>query len=187
MVCRSFSTSTRPRGPSDGLWPISARASTRRCEEKLKTPEFAPDFGPAAFVPSFGAMVTGARKFLVAYNVDLNVTDKRWANRVAFDVREMGRMVDGPDGKMVQQPGMLKAVRGMGWYIPEYGCAQVSMNLVDLDVTPVHVAFDACDESARERGIRVTGSELVGLIPRRSMLDAGRPLPDEDGAVSRGS
>lgn len=141
--------------------------------DKLKTEEFAPDFGPAEFVPSFGAMVTGARKFLVAYNVDLNVTDKRWANRVAFDVREKGRMITGPDGKTVQQPGMLKAVRGVGWYIPEYGCAQVSMNLVDLDVTPVHAAFDACDEAARKRGIRVTGSELVGLIPKQSMLDAG--------------
>lgn len=141
--------------------------------EKLKTEDFAPDYGPAEFVPSFGAMVTGARKFLVAYNVDLNVTDKRWANRVAFDVREKGRMVKGPDGKKIKQPGMLKAVRGVGWFIPEYGCAQVSMNLVDLDVTPVHAAFDACDTSARERGIRVTGSELVGLIPRQAMLDAG--------------
>ncbi|MCP4898612.1 MAG: glutamate formimidoyltransferase [bacterium] len=142
--------------------------------EKLKTAEFEPDFGPAKFVPRFGAMVTGARKFLVAYNVDLNVTDKRWANRVAFDVREKGRMVPGPDGKKVQQPGMLKAVRGVGWYIPEYGLAQVSMNLIDLDETPVHAAFDACDESARNRGLRVTGSELVGLIPRSSILAAGR-------------
>lgn len=141
--------------------------------EKLKTADFAPDFGPAEFIPSFGVMVTGARKFLVAYNVDLNVTDKRWANRVAFDVREKGRMVKGPDGTKVKQPGMLKAVRGVGWFIPEYGCAQVSMNLIDLDVTAVHAAFDACDESARKRGIRVTGSELVGLIPRQSMLDAG--------------
>jgi glutamate formiminotransferase/formiminotetrahydrofolate cyclodeaminase len=141
--------------------------------DKLRTDEFAPDYGPAEFVPTFGAMVTGARKFLVAYNVDLNVTDKRWANRVAFDVREKGRMVKGPDGEMVEQPGMLKAVRGVGWYIPEYGCAQVSMNLVDLDVTPVHVAFDACDEAARNRGLRVTGSELVGLIPKQAMLDAG--------------
>ena len=141
---------------------------------KLDDPTFAPDFGPAVFVPEFGAMVIGARKFLVAYNVNLNVTDKRWANRVAFDVREKGRMVAGPDGKMVQQPGTLKAVRGVGWYIPEYGCAQVSMNLVDLDVTPVHVAFDACVESAHARGIRVTGSELVGLIPKNAILDAGR-------------
>ncbi len=141
---------------------------------KLEDPDFAPDFGPADFVPEFGAMVIGARKFLVAYNVNLNVTDKRWANRVAFDVREKGRMVAGPDGKEVQQPGMLKAVRGMGWYIPEYGCAQVSMNLIDLDVTPVHAAFEACAESARQRGLRVTGSELVGLIPRASILEAGR-------------
>jgi glutamate formiminotransferase/formiminotetrahydrofolate cyclodeaminase len=142
--------------------------------EKLASDEFKPDYGPAEFIPKFGVMVTGARKFLVAYNVDLNVTDKRWANRVAFDVREKGRMVKGPDGTMVEQPGMLKAVRGVGWFIPEYGCAQVSMNLVDLDVTPVHVAFDACDDAARARGIRVTGSELVGLIPRQAMLDAGR-------------
>ena len=141
---------------------------------KLATPEFAPDFGPAEFVPEFGAMVIGARKFLVAYNVNLNVTDKRWANRVAFDVREKGRTVPGPDGKPVQQPGKLEAVRGVGWYIPEYGCAQVSMNLVDLDVTPVHTAFNACDESARDRGLRVTGSELVGLIPKNSILEAGR-------------
>jgi glutamate formiminotransferase/formiminotetrahydrofolate cyclodeaminase len=141
---------------------------------KLEDPDFAPDYGPADFVPEFGAMVIGARKFLVAYNVNLNVTDKRWANRVAFDVRENGRMVAGPDGKKVQQPGTLKAVRGLGWYIPEYGCAQVSMNLIDLDVTPVHTAFEACAESARERGLRATGSELVGLIPRGSILDAGR-------------
>jgi glutamate formiminotransferase/formiminotetrahydrofolate cyclodeaminase len=141
---------------------------------KLEDPDFAPDYGPADFVPEFGAMVIGARKFLVAYNVNLNVTDKRWANRVAFDVREKGRTVEGPDGKMVEQPGKLKAVRGMGWYIPEYGCAQVSMNLVDLDVTPVHAAFEACVDSARERGLRVTGSELVGLIPKGAILDAGR-------------
>jgi glutamate formiminotransferase/formiminotetrahydrofolate cyclodeaminase len=141
---------------------------------KLESPDFAPDYGPAEFVPEFGAMVIGARKFLVAYNVNLNVTDKRWANRVAFDVREKGRVVAGPDGKDVQQPGKLKAVRGVGWFIPEYGCAQVSMNLVDLDVTPVHTAFEACVDSARERGLRVTGSELVGLIPKTSILEAGR-------------
>ncbi|NOZ77712.1 MAG: glutamate formimidoyltransferase [Acidobacteria bacterium] len=142
--------------------------------DKLADPTWAPDFGPATFVPSFGAVVIGARKFLVAYNVNLNVTDKRWANRVAFDVRERGRMVAGPDGKKVQKPGLLKAVRGVGWYIPEYGCAQVSMNLVDLDVTPVHVAFDTCEERAQARGMRVTGSELVGLVPRQAILDAGR-------------
>jgi len=142
--------------------------------EKLTRPEFAPDYGPAEFVPKFGAMVIGARKFLVAYNVNLNVADKRWANRVAFDVREKGRTVTDEAGNQVDQPGMLQAVRGVGWYIPEYGCAQVSMNLVDLDTTPLHVAFDACDESARGRGLRVTGSELVGLVPKKTILDAGR-------------
>jgi glutamate formiminotransferase/formiminotetrahydrofolate cyclodeaminase len=142
--------------------------------DKLKDPEFAPDYGPAEFAPSFGAIVIGARKFLVAYNVNLNTTDRRWANRVAFDVREKGRTVTRRDGTKEQQPGMLKAVRGVGWSIPEYGCAQVSMNLVDLDVTPFHAAFDACDESARRRGLRVTGSELVGLVPKSAILDAGR-------------
>lgn len=142
-------------------------------EEKLATPEFEPDFGPATFVPHFGVMVTGVRKFLVAYNVNLNVTDKRWANRVAFDVREKGRMVPGPDGTKIQKPGTCKAVRGVGWFIPEYGCAQVSMNLVDLDVTPMHAAFDACVASAEKRGMRVTGSELVGLVQRQSLVDAG--------------
>jgi len=142
--------------------------------DKLAEPEWKPDYGPARLVPEFGAVAVGARKFLVAYNANLNVTDKRWANRVAFDVRESGRMVAGKDGKKVQQHGLLKAVRGVGWYIPEYGCAQVSMNLIDLDVTPVHAAFDACEERARERGMRVTGSELVGLVPRQAILDAGR-------------
>jgi glutamate formiminotransferase/formiminotetrahydrofolate cyclodeaminase len=142
--------------------------------EKLKRPEFAPDYGPTEFVPKFGAMVIGARKFLVAYNVNLNVTDKRWANRVAFDVREKGRTGTDEAGNPVDEPGMLQAVRGVGWYIPEYGCAQVSMNLVDLDTTPLHAAFDACDESARRRGLRVTGSELVGLVPKQAILEAGR-------------
>jgi len=140
--------------------------------EKLRDPDFAPDFGPAEFVPSFGAVVIGARSFLVAYNVDLNVTDKRWANRVAFDVREKGRMVT-KDGKKVQQPGLLKAVRGTGWFIPEYGCAQVSMNLVDLETTSIHLAFDTVEERALVRGMRVKGSELVGLVPRQAILDAG--------------
>jgi glutamate formiminotransferase/formiminotetrahydrofolate cyclodeaminase len=141
---------------------------------KLKSPDFVPDFGPADFVPGFGAVAIGARKLLVAYNVNLNAIDKRWANRVALDVREAGRTVTGRDGKQTVQPGLLKAVRGTGWYIPEYGCAQVSMNLVDLDQTPIHVAFDACEKRARARGMRVTGSELVGLVSRAAILDAGR-------------
>jgi len=149
---------------------------------KLADPEWRPDFGPAALVPRSGATVIGARKFLVAYNVNLNTLDKRLANRVALDVREKGRMrrdeagepVLGPDGLPLYDPGILRSVKAVGWTIPEYGCAQVSLNLTDLDVTPLHVAFDTCDERARERGLRATGSELVGLVPREALVAAGR-------------
>lgn len=150
--------------------------------EKLKDSAWRPDFGPAAFVPRSGASVIGARKFLVAFNVNLNTLDKRLANRVALDVREKGRMrrdehgnlVLDAKGNPVWDPGILKSVKAVGWVIPEFGCAQISMNLTDLDVTPLYVAFDTCDERARERGLRVTGSELVGLIPKSALLAAGR-------------
>ncbi len=150
--------------------------------DKVKAAEWRPDFGPAAFVPRSGATVIGARKFLVAFNIDLNTLDKRLANRVALDVREKGRIrrdehgqpVLDAKGNPVWDPGILKSVKAVGWVIPEFGCAQISMNLTDLDVTPLHVAFDTCDERARERGLRVTGSELVGLIPKSALLAAGR-------------
>ena len=150
--------------------------------ERVKTAEWRPDFGPAAFVPRSGATVIGARKFLVAFNIDLNTLDKRLANRVALDVREKGRIrrdehgqpVLDAKGNPVWDPGILRSVKAVGWVIPEFGCAQISMNLTDLDVTPLHVAFDTCDERARERGLRVTGSELVGLIPKSALLAAGR-------------
>ncbi|MDD5564785.1 MAG: glutamate formimidoyltransferase [Thermoanaerobaculaceae bacterium] len=150
--------------------------------EKLGDPAWRPDSGPAAFVPRSGACVIGARKFLVAFNVNLNTLDKRLANRVALDVREKGRMrrdergdpVLDEHGAPVFDPGILKSVKAVGWVIPEFGCAQISMNLTDLDVTPLHVAFDTCDERARERGLRVTGSEIVGLIPKSALLEAGR-------------
>ncbi len=150
--------------------------------EKLHDPAWRPDFGPAALVPRSGAIVIGARKFLVAFNVDLNTLDKRLANRVALDVREKGRMrrdehgepVLDERGEPVWDPGILRSVKAVGWVIPEFGCAQISMNLTDLDVTPLHVAFDTCDERARERGLRATGSEIVGLIPKSALLAAGR-------------
>jgi glutamate formiminotransferase / formiminotetrahydrofolate cyclodeaminase len=150
--------------------------------KKLLDPRWQPDFGPAEFVPRTGAIVIGARKFLVAYNVNLNTLDKRLATRVAFDVRERGRMKRDDDGNPIVdakgeplwEPGILKSVKAVGWVIPEFGCAQVSINLTDLEVTPLHVAFDACDERARDRGLRVTGSEIVGLVPRNVLLDAGR-------------
>ncbi len=153
--------------------------------EKLRRPEWRPDFGPAAFDPGSGATVIGARGFLVAFNVNLNTTSTRRANAVAFDVREAGRprraghpltgkVVTDQAGQPVMDPGTLKAVKAIGWFIPEYGVTQVSMNLTDLSVTSMHAAFDEVCRAATARGIRVTGSELVGLIPREALLEAGR-------------
>jgi glutamate formiminotransferase/formiminotetrahydrofolate cyclodeaminase len=152
------------------------------CARKLSDPRWVPDFGPAEFVPRSGAIVIGARKFLVAYNVNLNTLDKRLATRVAFDIRERGRMKRDDDGNPIVdakgepmwEPGLLKSVKAVGWVIPEFGCAQVSINLTDLDIAPLHVVFDTCEERARERGLRVTGSEIVGLVPRDVLLAAGR-------------
>ncbi|MCU0621418.1 MAG: glutamate formimidoyltransferase, partial [Gemmatimonadales bacterium] len=152
---------------------------------KQADPAWQPDFGPAAFNPKSGATVIGARDFLVAYNVNLNTTSTRRANAVAFDVREAGRprreghpltgkVVTGADGQPVMLPGTLKAVKAIGWFIPEYGVAQVSMNLTNLAVTPLHAAFDEVCRAAEARGLRVTGSELVGLVPLAALLEAGR-------------
>src|SRR6201996_4593169 len=141
--------------------------------KKIKLPEWKPDFGPAEFDARRGGTVIGARDFLVAYNVNLNTTSPRRANAIAFDVREAGRTVK-EDGKEVRVPGTLKAVKAIGWYIEEYGVAQISINLTNIRVTPVHIAFDEVARAANERGIRVTGSELVGLIPLQAMLDAGK-------------
>jgi glutamate formiminotransferase/formiminotetrahydrofolate cyclodeaminase len=153
--------------------------------EKIKQPDWKPDFGPAVFNEKSGATAIGVRDFLVAYNVDLNTKSVRRANSVAFDVREQGRVQteDGtPGGKSVLDangepiriPGMLKHVKAIGWFVKEYGIAQVSMNLTNIEETPVHVAFDACCESAAKRGLRVTGSEIVGMVPKKCLVDAGR-------------
>ncbi len=153
--------------------------------KKLADPAWKPDFGPARFDAGAGAVIVGARDFLVAFNINLNTTSTRRANAIAFDVRERGRekregnpitgkVVRDAEGNPVMIPGSLKAVKAIGWYIPEYGFAQISMNLTNIGVTPVHVAFDEVCRKAGERGVRVTGSELVGLIPLKSMLDAGR-------------
>ena len=142
--------------------------------EKIKLPEWKPDYGPATFSAQSGATVIGARDFLVAYNVNLNTTSVRRANSVAFDIRENGRKVKDSEGHEIVQPGTCKSVKAIGWYIEEYGIAQVSMNLTNINITPVHIAFDECVKSAHRRGMRVTGSELVGLIPLNALLDAGR-------------
>ncbi len=153
--------------------------------KKIKLPEWKPDSGPAEFDAKRGATVIGARDFLVAYNINLNTTSTRRANSIAFDVREAGRVmregdkvtgkiITNPDGSPKSTPGTLKSVKAIGWYIEEYGIAQISMNLTNINITSVHKAFDEVCNKAQERGIRVTGSELVGLIPLRSMLDAGK-------------
>ena len=152
---------------------------------KLSTEAGAPDFGPADFNESArrtGATAVGARDFLIAYNINLNTTSSRRANAIAFDIREAGRIkkrdgITGPAvlderGEPVRIPGTLKSVKGIGWYIEEYGIAQLSLNLTDINVTPVHVAFDEACNKAQARGIRVTGSELVGLLPLRVLVDA---------------
>ena len=154
--------------------------------DKLSKEEWKPDFGPAAFnerVKKTGATAISARDFLVAYNINLNTTSTRRANAIAFDIREAGRIkregnpltgkvVNDKNGEPIRIPGSLKCVKGIGWYIEEYGVAQLSLNLTNISITPVHVAFEEACEKARLRGIRVTGSELVGLIPKQAMLDA---------------
>jgi glutamate formiminotransferase/formiminotetrahydrofolate cyclodeaminase len=142
--------------------------------KKIKLPEWKPDFGPAEFDSKRGATVIGARDFLVAYNVNLNTTSVRRANAIAFDIREAGRKGKNEKGEEIVKPGSLKCVKAIGWFIEEYGIAQISINLTNINVTPVHIAFDEACQKAEARGIRVTGSELVGLIPLKAMLDAGK-------------
>src|SRR5216110_2149645 len=153
--------------------------------EKIRQPEWKPDFGPAVFNEKSVATVIGVRDFLVAYNVNLNTKAVRRANSVAFDVREQGRVKteDGApygkpvldaNGEPVRIPGVLKHVKAIGWFVKEYGIAQVSMNLTNIEETPLHVAFDACVKAASKRGLRVTGSEIVGMVPKKCLTDAGR-------------
>ena len=153
--------------------------------KKLSNPDWKPDFGPAEFNARAGATAVGARDFLVAYNINLNTTSTRRANAIAFDVRERGRVKrtgDSITGKIVKDekgdpvyiPGTLKAVKAIGWYIEEYGIAQISMNLTNISITPIHVAYDEVWKKAEERGVRVTGSELVGLVPKKALIEAGK-------------
>lgn len=149
--------------------------------KKIEEPDWKPDFGPTVFDAKRGGTVIGARDFLVAYNVNLNTTSTRRANAIAFDIREAGRVkkengkpVKDENGNPIQIPGSLKFVKAIGWYIEEYGIAQISINLTNIRHTPVHIAFDETCKKAQERGIRVTGSELVGLVPLQAMLDAGK-------------
>ena len=150
--------------------------------EKLKDPQWRPDFGPAEFNPRSGATVIGAREFLIAYNINLNTREVRIAREIAFDIRETGRAKKDPSGAVIRDehgaplytPGTFKACKAVGWYMEDFGRAQISMNLVNYKITPPHAAFDECARRAEALGARVTGSELVGLIPLEAMLQAGR-------------
>ena len=144
-----------------------------------------------------GATAVSARNFLVAYNINLNTTSTRWANAIAFDIRERGRVkreggsltgkiVKDVHGNPVNVPGELPCVKGIGWFIEEYGVAQISYNLTDISVTSMHAAFDATCQSAERRGLRVTGSELIGLVPLQAMLDAGKHIFSQTKAFLRG-
>ncbi len=160
--------------------------------DKIKLPEWKPDFGPATFNSTAGGTVIGARDFLIAYNVNLNTKSTRIANRIAFDVREAGRVVregnpysgkikTDENGEPVRVPGKLKHVKAIGWYIEEYRMAQISINLTNYRETPLHLVFEECRKSADERGARVTGSELVGLIPLQPLLEAGKYFIEKQG------
>lgn len=157
-------------------------------KDKLAQPEWKPDFGAETYnsqVERTGATAVSARDFLVAYNINLNTTSTRRANSIAFDIRERGRVkregdpitgkiVKDENGNPINEPGLLKCVKGIGWFIEEYGVAQISYNLTNISVTPIHVAFDKTCERAEARGLRVTGSELIGLVPKKALLDAGK-------------
>ncbi|GAB2973836.1 glutamate formimidoyltransferase [Mucilaginibacter puniceus] len=141
---------------------------------KIKQPGWQPDFGPAELDAKRGATVIGARDLLVAYNVNLNTTSTQIAHQIALDIRESGRIIRDGGGNKKQIPGTLKKVKAIGWYIEEYGAAQVSMNLTDINTTPFHEVFDEVCNKAAHYGVKVTGSELIGMIPLKAMLDAGK-------------
>jgi glutamate formiminotransferase / formiminotetrahydrofolate cyclodeaminase len=153
--------------------------------EKLKKPDFKPDFGKAVFNPRSGATVIGARQFLIAYNINLNTRNVSIARKIANRIREKGRMVKNPEtGEKEQVPGVLEAVRGIGWYIEEYNMAQLSFNLLDYNITPAYRVFEEAENYAREFGVRVTGSELVGLMPLEAILQCGRHFLKKQGGTT---
>ncbi|MFB0515104.1 MAG: glutamate formimidoyltransferase [Candidatus Neomarinimicrobiota bacterium] len=175
-------------GPGRSSLADVRRGEYEGLQERLTDPEWHPDFGPAVFKPRFGAVALGARDILIAFNVNLNTTDPAEANAIAMAIRETGRIKRTEDGGIVRdseglamrRPGTLRACRALGWFIPAYDCAQVSMNLEDFRVTAPHVAFEEVSHQAHQRGLEVTGSELVGMIPLEAMLMAGRYYAEQE-------
>lgn len=163
--------------------------------KKIKLPEWKPDYGPAEHSVKAGSTVIGARDFLVAYNININSTSTQIAKQIAAEIRESGsikregnpitgKIVTEGNGKPVKIPGILKSVKAIGWYIEEYGAAQISMNLTNINITPVHVAFEEVSKKAKEYGVKITGSELIGLIPLQAMLEAGRYFLKKQGKAT---
>jgi glutamate formiminotransferase/formiminotetrahydrofolate cyclodeaminase len=148
--------------------------------KKIKLPAWKPDFGPAEMDAKRGATVIGARDFLIAYNINLNTSSTHIANEIAQDVRETGKIIINENGKE-RIPGTLKYVKAIGWYMEEYGKAQVSMNLTNISATPIHKVFDEVCAKAADYGIDVTGSELIGMIPLSAMTNAGRYFLQKQG------
>jgi len=160
-------------------------------EEKLKHPDFAPDHGPAEFNARSGATAFGARPFLIAWNVNLNTRDRKLANKIAAELRETGKLkrengkiARDAEGKALRVPGRFTELQGGGWYIEEYGRVQISFNLMDYHVTSLHDVFDACREVAAPLGVRVTGSELVGLLPLEALLQTGDHYLEKQGRTT---
>lgn len=157
--------------------------------EKLKDPNWAPDYGPAVFNPKSGATVIGAREFLIAYNINLNTRDRRLAHEIALNLRESGRakrdesgqIIRDEDGRPIMIPGKFKHVKAVGWYIEDYGCAQISINLTNYKISPPHLVFEEAVKEAEKLGLRVTGSEIVGLVPKEALLMAGRYFLEKQG------
>jgi len=157
--------------------------------EKLKNSEWIPDYGEPVFNPKAGATVIGAREFLIAYNINLNTCDRKLAQEIALNLREKGRakrdkegkIIRDENGKVINVPGKFKAVKAVGWYIEDYGIAQISINFTNYKISPPHLVFDEARKEAEKLGLRVTGSELVGLIPKEALLMAGRYYLEKQG------
>ena len=157
--------------------------------EKLKDPEWAPDYGKPVFNPKSGATVIGAREFLIAYNINFNTKDRRLAHEIALNIREKGRakkdkkgkIIRDADGNSIKVPGKFREIKAVGWYVEDYGIAQLSINFTNYKITPPHIVFDEVIKEAKKLGLRVTGSELVGLIPKEAMLMAGRHYLEKQG------
>ncbi|MBF0106671.1 MAG: glutamate formimidoyltransferase [Deltaproteobacteria bacterium] len=180
------------RRPDRARLPDIRAGEYEALSDKMGRPEWAPEYGPNEFNPKFGVLTAGARPFLIAYNINLNTTSVRVAKEIAFTIRETGRVKKDAHGKTVtdqegnseRTPGLFKNLQGTGWLIPEYNRAQITVNILNIDTTPLHLVYDKCCELAQNLGVRVTGSEIVGMVPQRVLREAGEYFLDKQGATT---